>query len=112
MALTVFFTEFIKRKMSKTKADDEANNFEKVQQNAKFWAPFCALVFGTFLNLIFVLIFEVTDYYAFWVTFEWRQALKDGLDIGMKAGGLYGIGKVVTKKIAGSETYNNLRDKF
>lgn len=89
MSMTVFMTEVFKRLMSKISSDESSSTF---------WAPFAAIVIGAMLNLGFVLLLQVTNYSEFWTSFEWRTVLLQGIDNGMKAGGLYGIGKVVVKK--------------
>lgn len=95
MTLTVFFTEAFKRYLSKKGTSEE---------DAKFWAPFSAIIIGVILNMGFVLLLQVNNYYEFWHNFIWQQTLKDGLDIGMKAGGLYGMGKVVVNRVSRKST--------
>ncbi|ABO49900.1 hypothetical protein Dred_1369 [Desulforamulus reducens MI-1] len=89
MTLTVFLTEAFKRYLM---------NKQIPEEEAKFWSPFCAILIGMLLNLSTILLLEVKDYQTFWTTFQWQQILKDGLEIGMKAGGLYGMGKVVVNR--------------
>ena len=100
MTLTVFITEAFKRYLLNKKISEE---------NVKFWAPFSAIVIGMLLNLGMVLLLEVKDYSEYWNSFLWQPTLREGLDIGMRAGGLYGVGKVVMDRVKNhSQTNNNL----
>lgn len=90
MTLTVFITEALKRYLLRKDIPEE---------NVKFWAPFSAIILGMLLNLGMVLLLEVTNYSEYWHNFLWQQTLREGLDIGMRAGGLYGVGKVVMNRV-------------
>lgn len=68
-------------------------------ENAKFWSPLSAIFLGAILNLGFVLLLQVTNYSEFWSSFQWQKVLKQGIDIGLQAGGLYGVGKVVVNRL-------------
>lgn len=95
MTLTVFITEAFKRLLLRGHVAEE---------NVKFWAPFSAIILGMLLNLGMVLLLEVTDYQNYWQNFLWQPTLREGLDIGMRAGGLYGVGKVVMDRVKGTIT--------